>query len=753
MVKIADRLKGITIEIGGDTTNLQGALQDVNNKGRQLQRELGDVQRLLKFDPENTDLLAQRQELLSQSVQNTTKRLNQLKEAQQQVQAQFDRGELGADQLRAFQREIIQTEQRLEHFTREAEGTGRDVRGAFKGLGGGLASGIAGAVAGAGIGAIIQKGLETSSANTQIDISFNVPEESKQAVKDSISTIQTYGIDAEAALEGVRRQWAMNADQTDEQNQKVIESAGIIAKSFAEIDFTELIQEANEMATAFGISQEDALAMTNSLLKMGFPPDQLDIITEYGSQLAEAGYNAAEIEGIMASAAKADPWNIDVLLDGVKEGRIVMAEFGNEVDDATAKLIQGTGISTEQLGEWGDAVAAGGEGGKAAMEEVAKSIMSIEDPAKRNAVGVKVFGTLWEENGEKIAQTILGANENMGDLKANTDALAKSGEAIKADPMVRLQTAMSNLMTTLTPLLAMVAEWVAKVADWVAKNPELSAGIAAVIVGIGLLIAAGMALAPVISLLSAAALSLQIGMLPLIAIILGVILVIGLLVAAGVWLYKNWDEVSAKASEMIAKIDAAFAGWVAGVKKRFGEQVAAAKEMVANINKAFEEWKTGVKQRFNDAIQDVKNLWNGLVKWFQGIDLRKIGEDIIRGLANGIGNMKDEVFRKAKEIADGVAKKIKGALKIGSPSKVTEELGEFTGEGLVSGLQNSMSKISSMSNRMAAAAVPDINIGDSGQVAAAGKNLTVNIHSPKALDIREASREFNRVVNKMSLMW
>ncbi len=752
MIKIADRLKGITVEIGGDTTNLQGALQDVNNKGRQLQRELGDVQRLLRFDPENTDLLAQRQELLSQSIQNTSRRLQQLRDVQQQVQQQFERGELGEDQFRAFQREIIQTEQRLEHFEREAEGTARDVKGAFKGIGGGIASGIAGAVAGAGIGAIVSKSLETAALDTQIDVSFAVTEESKQSVKDALATVQAYGVDGEAALEGVRRQWAMNADQTDEQNQKVVEAAGIIQKSFSEIDFTELIQEANEMATAFGISQEDALGMTNTLLKMGFPPDQLDIITEYGSQLAEAGYNAQEIQGIMASAAATDPWNIDVLLDGVKEGRIVMAEFGEGLDKASAGLIESAGLSTAKFVEWGDAVAKGGEGGKLAMEEVAKSVMSIEDPAKRNAVGVKVFGTLWEENGEKIAETILNANANMGDLKANTDGLAKSGEAIKADPMVRLNTAMAELQKTLTPLLATIAEWVAKIADWVAQNPALSAGIAALVVGIGLLIAAGMALAPVIMILSGAATALQIGMLPLIAIVLGIIAAIALLVAAGVWLYKNWDEVIAKAKEFVDKINKWFEEWKEGVRRRFRESVESAREMVAKINQAFEDWKTGVRTRFNQAIQDVKDIWNGLVKWFQGIDLRKIGEDIIKGLANGIGNMKDHVYRKAQEIADGIGKKIKSALRIGSPSKVTEQLGEFTGEGLISGLQNSMSKIQSMSNKMAAAAVPEINLGETN-AAAAGKNLTVNIHSPKALDIREANREFNRTVNKMSLMW
>ena len=149
-----------------------------------------------------------------------------------------------------------------------------------------------------GIGEIIEKSLETSSVNTQIDISFNVPEESKQSVKDSISTVTTYGVDAEAALEGVRRQWALNKDASDESNSAVVTGAATIVAAYGDVDFTELIQETNELSKTLGISDEDALALTYSLLQMGFPPDQLDIITEYGTQLHNAGYNAQEIQAI-----------------------------------------------------------------------------------------------------------------------------------------------------------------------------------------------------------------------------------------------------------------------------------------------------------------------------------------------------------------------------------------------------------------------------------------------------------------------
>jgi phage-related protein len=273
------------------------------------------------------------------------------------------------------------------------------------------------------------------------------------------------------------------------------------------------------------------------------------------------------------------------------------------------------------------------------------------------------------------------------------------------------------------------------------------------VTGIGLLIAAGMALMPIFTLMTAAAGAFGLTMLPLIGWILGIVAAIALLVAGGVWLYNNWDMVMAKAKELIDKTNAWFEEWKDGVRKRFFETIDAAKEMVAKINKAFEDWKDGVRRRFNESIQSIKDLWNGLMEFFRGIDLRKIGRDIIQGLANGISEMKDKVFEKAREIADGVGKKIRKALEIGSPSRLTEYFGEMTGEGLVEGMRHSLNAISSMSNKMAAAAVPDtpkINANGSGS---AGNALTVNLHSPRALDVREAAKQFNRTLNKMSLMW
>ncbi|WP_182103785.1 coiled-coil domain-containing protein [Niallia taxi] len=395
---MAGRIKGITIELGADTTSLEGALSDVNKKSKQLQSELKDVEKLLKFDPNNVELLAQRQQLLTESVENTRKKLDQLKQAEAQVQQQFERGDIKEEQYRAFQREVQDTERTLQRFQDSLDGlqreqgkvgegtrrlstffeatgtsvedfsnvlgqrlvraiqngtaTSRDLDNAIQRIGRealganvdierlsstlrSVDSGnsiqqvrrelqrledqaeesvnaleeldygienVAGAlVAGGGISGAIEKALETTNLDTKLDISFDISEESKKAVTDAIRTVEAYGVDSESALEGVRRQWALNKDATDQANDSVVKMAATIAGVNTQVDFNELVQEGNEIAATLGISNEEAMGFVKTLLDIGFPPEQLDIIAEYGDQMIQAGFEAEEVQAIMAA--------------------------------------------------------------------------------------------------------------------------------------------------------------------------------------------------------------------------------------------------------------------------------------------------------------------------------------------------------------------------------------------------------------------------------------------------------------------
>ncbi|MBH0323377.1 tape measure protein [Bacillus cereus] len=445
---MAGRIKGITIEIGGETTGLQNALKDVNKRSGDLSKELKDIERLLKFNPGNVEALAQKQQLLTQQIENTTKKLDSLKAAQQQVQAQFESGAINEEQYRAFRREIEFTEGQLNGFknslaglkaeqekaassTRQLEtlfsatgksvddfadalgnrlvnaiknGTassrqldqaieiiGREALGAeadigklqqalrsvddgnsiqnirselnqlsqeadqagesVKGLGVELENVVAGIGAGLGLKEVVEQALDMSELKTKIDITFDVPESSKRSVEDAVRTVTAYGGDAEEALEGVRRQWALNKDASNAANTEIIKGAANIASSYSQIDFTELIQETNEIGSELNISNKEALGLVNALLKIGFPPEQLDIIAEYGQQLRRVGYTAQEVQSIMQSAASQKSWNIDNLLDGLKEGRIRSVEMARGLSNGMKDSIRAVVDDTEKMSD------------------------------------------------------------------------------------------------------------------------------------------------------------------------------------------------------------------------------------------------------------------------------------------------------------------------------------------------------------------------------------------------------------------
>lgn len=113
---MGNRIKGITVEIGGDTTGLDKALRGVNSSITKTQSALNDVNKLLKLDPSNTVLVAQKQQLLSQAVSQTSDKLEALESAQEQVTAAFQKGDIGQEKYQAFQREVEETRGKLNQY-------------------------------------------------------------------------------------------------------------------------------------------------------------------------------------------------------------------------------------------------------------------------------------------------------------------------------------------------------------------------------------------------------------------------------------------------------------------------------------------------------------------------------------------------------------------------------------------------------------------------------------------------------------
>lgn len=123
------KIRGITVEIGGDTSGLSKALKDVNGEIRDTQKQLKDVERLLKLDPGNTELLRQKYQLLNQSIEQTETKLDALKQAEKEVQKQFEKGDASEAQYNAIKREIESTQINLRNMKAEAEKTDKAIRG------------------------------------------------------------------------------------------------------------------------------------------------------------------------------------------------------------------------------------------------------------------------------------------------------------------------------------------------------------------------------------------------------------------------------------------------------------------------------------------------------------------------------------------------------------------------------------------------------------------------------------------------
>jgi len=125
---MAESIRGINVVIGADTTGLGKALSEVNKQSRNIQSELKQVNRGLKFDPSSTTLLAQKQELLGKSIDITKQKLKQLESVQDQVNKQFANGEISEGQYRAFQREIDITQSKLKNLEGQLKSTGPELQ-------------------------------------------------------------------------------------------------------------------------------------------------------------------------------------------------------------------------------------------------------------------------------------------------------------------------------------------------------------------------------------------------------------------------------------------------------------------------------------------------------------------------------------------------------------------------------------------------------------------------------------------------
>lgn len=285
---MADRIKGITIEINGDTKGLSKALSGVNKDIKSTQTQLKDIEKLLKLDPHNVTLLGQKMETLGRQISSTKDKLSQLKSVSDEMEKGLKNGSITAEQYDAWQREIIETENELKNLQEEikkvptaAEAMLAGVSEKFDALGGKISS-IGDKVSTLGdtmtktfTAGVVAAGTASVQAWTEIDdamddlvkmtgASGKALEEYQDIVNSIATTIPTDFNTAAHAVGEVNTRFDVTGDELEK-----LSSLFIKFSQLNDTDVVGSIDQVSSMMKAWGIEVSDTVQVLNLLNGVG----------------------------------------------------------------------------------------------------------------------------------------------------------------------------------------------------------------------------------------------------------------------------------------------------------------------------------------------------------------------------------------------------------------------------------------------------------------------------------------------------
>lgn len=481
------RIKGITIEIDGNTTNLTNSLKSVDSSLKNTQAQLKDVDKLLKLDPSNVDLLKQRQDLLSSAISDTKTRQEQLKAALEAAQNSGST-EISQQQQQALQRELIATEQELAKLEEQYKKSSPT--------------------------------LESISAKT---------------------------------------------GELSEKTRGLSTAAGVAAGGM-------LLMAQQAGATA------DELLTTSQ--QTGFSVEELQKL-KYAADLVDVSY-----ETMTGSVMK--------LTQNMNENNTALQTLGIEITNEDGTMRAATEVWYEAVAALGE-VENGTERDKLAMQLFGKSANEMAGIVDDGGQKLKALGQEAEDMG------VIMSGQAVSDAGQFNDALDK----LKATAAASFASAGANLATTLIPALEKLVEVVSNVLSWFANLDGTTQTVILTVLG---LVAAISPVLGLISTLTGLAAALNVSMLPMIGTIALIVAGIAAVVAVGVTLYKNWDTIKQKATELWNKLKEVFNN----IKTGIAERVEAIKTKVTDV---FEK----VKSAITTPIEKAKEIISGIVEKIKNI--------------------------------------------------------------------------------------------------------------------------------------
>ena len=626
----ASTIKGITIEIGGDTMKLDKALTGVNKEARDIQKELKEVEKALKLDPKNTELLAQKQTLLKEAVEATSQKLDVLKEAEAQVQKQFKNGEISEEQYRALQREIVKTEAELKNLKEAAEKGNSTLEkvGEITGKIGEKSTAlgkkllpVTGAITGLGAASIaafneLDTGYDTIITKT--GASGEALEGLQESMDNVFSSLPIEAEEAGIAIGEVNTRFGETGKTLEDLSTKFIQ--------FANINGTDLngaIDSVDAIMTKFGVDASQTGNVLGLLTKAGqdtgISMDTLqNSLQTNGATLKEMGLDLTSSVNLLAQF-EANGVDATTALAGLKKAPQNATAEGKTLEEAlgeTIESIKNAGSETEALQI---ATELFGKKGAAEMTQaIREGRLSVDDLA----------GSL-EDYGNVVEDTFNATLDPPDQAKVALNNLKVAGAELG-----------NTLMSSLAPVLERVVEKVKTFTTWFKnlndKQQETIIKVAAVVAAIGpaliifgkvatgisKIISVATKIGPVIKAAKAAftAFHAVLAANPIILIVTAITGLIAILVT----LYNKCDWFREAVDKIFSAIKTAFFAAFDAIKEFFTVTlpgaIGAAVEFFAGLWDSIVEIFIGVGQwfsdRFNEAYTAVTGIFSGIGQWF-----------------------------------------------------------------------------------------------------------------------------------------
>lgn len=658
------KIRGIQVEIGGNTTKLGDAIADSEKHTKSLQNELKEVDRLLKFDPSNTELLAQKQRILSQAVDETTDKLRKLEDAEEQVIAQFKKGDIGEDQLRAFQREIMDTENKLNGFQDEL----KDTEGSIKDIG--------------------------DSAGDSTD-GFTIM---KGALADLVSSAISSAVSAIGDLVGALFELSEATEEYRSMQAKLEGSANTFGYS---ADFAKSKYE--EFYKYLGDDQMATNAITN-LMGLG-------TTTESVSKLAEGA------TAVWASYGDSIP--IESLTESINEtvnaGKVTgtFADTINWCKDANEQLNNALSGNKSAQKAYNDAI----KEGMSAEDAFNEALVKVTDEQERADIVAKFLNDTYGESKkayDELNDSVLDANESELALK---DTQAELGETMA--PVNNAITDLKNkALEAIAPLVEKLADSFMNLYNWLKEHPNVLKAITAVVIALTTsftILAGVLAIQGLINGVTKAFAFLNTTMLAN-PIVLIVALIAGL-VTAFIYLWNNcdafrnfWIKLWNGIKSMVANVVEWFKTNAPKIAQFFVDAWNKIKECWSVVTGFFKNIWTGIKNafsnvgswfsdKFRSAYSNVKKAWSSATNFFSGIwtKTKKVfsntGSWFKSTFSKAWRNVRN-VFSNWGEFFSGLWDRIKNTF-----SKLGTSLGSAIGDAVKSGINSVLTMIENTINK------------------------------------------------------